>query len=87
MKNLPVLSVLVAAGILTACSFNKPVAVVKGTDRSTVAPQPVKQVEIPANLPTNVTAVCRDGSYSTSLENACSGNGGVATQFRRYFSE
>lgn len=87
MKNLPVLSVLVAAGLLTACTLNKSTAVVSGMARSTAALAPLKQVDEPANLPSNVTAVCRDGSYSTALENACSGSGGVAIQYRRYFSE
>lgn len=88
MKKLHLFSLL-SVVILTACSTNKPVEVVKGTDNSTFSPQQqvVKQVEIPANLSSNVTAICRDGSHSTAKENACAGNGGVATAVRRYHSE
>lgn len=88
MKKLHTLSVLSLGVLLSACVQNKPVEVVKGTDYSTVIPQTVvKQVEVPANLPLNATAICRDGSYSTAKENACSGNGGAQTIIKRYHSE
>lgn len=86
MKKLCFLGIL-SVVMVTACSTNQPVQVVKAKDHSTVQQQVVKQVEIPANLPTNVTAICRDGSHSTAKENACAGNGGVATAVRRYHSE
>lgn len=73
---------------LVACHGNQPVSIVKAEDRSAVLPeQIVQQVELPVNIPSNVTAICRDGSYSTALENICAGKGGIATKVHRYHAE
>lgn len=89
MKKVALFGVVVLGIAVSGCSQNKPVEVVKATDTSTMAiPKAAPQVvELPANLPANATAICRDGSYSTSKENACSGNGGAVSFIGRYHSD
>ncbi|QLB21662.1 hypothetical protein A6B43_06470 [Vespertiliibacter pulmonis] len=66
--------------VITACCSNQGVTVAKEVDRSVAYPQKIeKQAEVPMNLPSSVTAICRDGSYSTATNAMCAGNGGVQT--------
>lgn len=88
MKKYHFFGILSIGMLLTACGASQTVSVVKGIDHSASSPTVVvKKVEIPANLPANVTAICRDGSYSTATTYACSGNGGIQTAISHYFSE
>lgn len=75
--------------LLVAChGHNQPVSVVKAEDHSAVAPmRTFSQNELPTNMPSNVTAICRDGSYSTAVENVCAGRGGIATVVHRFHAE
>lgn len=88
MKKLHLLSILSVGALLTACGSPQAVSVAKATDQSVVRPPVVtKQVNVPDNLPANVTAICRDGSYSTATVNSCSGNGGVATVVSHHYAD
>ncbi|QBQ64729.1 DUF3761 domain-containing protein [Actinobacillus indolicus] len=79
---------LTAIAMLTACSSGEKVEVVKAPSSSNVAPTKVSQTQLPENLPSNVTAICRDGTYSTATDSsACLGNGGVSTIINRYHAE
>lgn len=75
---------------LSACVQGDVVQIAKPSDTKTeyvpqATQQPQKSVR---ELPKNVTAICRDGSYSTSvLSEACLGNGGVQESISRYHSE
>lgn len=73
---------------LSACNAHQTVSVAKATDASAV-PSTVEwnKMALPASLPSQVTAICRDGSYSFAQENVCAGKGGVATQVYQYHSE
>lgn len=91
MKSQHLLSIFVLSGFLLACtSSNKPVTVVKEPEKKTeYQPNQIKPVEIPyQSLPANVTAICNDGSYSTShIQEACLGNGGVKQGVIRYHAD
>lgn len=71
---------------LSACVQGDVVQIAKPSNTNPQATQqPQKSVR---ELPKNVTAICRDGSYSTSvLSEACLGNGGVQESISRYHSE
>ncbi|AUI67177.1 hypothetical protein C5N92_03435 [Glaesserella australis] len=75
--------------MLIACSSGEKVEVVKAASTSsTIQPAHSIQAQLPQHLPNNVTAICRDGSYSTATDDsACLGNGGVSTKISRYHSE
>lgn len=80
MKKLHVFSMVSMLFVVTACCSNQGVKVAKGGDHSVAYPQKIeKQMEVPMNLPANITAICRDGSYSTATNAMCAGNGGVQT--------
>lgn len=86
MKTLQLLGILSVGALLSACGSPQAVGVAKATDQSVVSPQ-VNSTAVPENLPANVTAICRDGSYSTATSNICAGKGGVVTMISRYFAE
>ncbi|AIZ78227.1 hypothetical protein NYR70_00185 [Actinobacillus equuli subsp. equuli] len=81
-------SLVALAVTITACSSDQPVQIVKEPSTKTEYipirnPHPIQQV-----LPANVTAICVDGSYSTSpVHEACVGNGGAKQIISRYHSE
>lgn len=88
MKKYSIITMLTAIAMLTACSSGEKVEVVKAPSYSNVAPTTVSQTQLPENLPSNVTAICRDGTYSTATDSsACLGNGGVSTIINRYHAE
>ncbi|MDH2999083.1 hypothetical protein A1D22_04300 [Pasteurellaceae bacterium LFhippo2] len=83
-------ALIVASIGIVACQQREPVEVVKAQDTSTIVQPkaPAVSQQLPDNLPANVTAICRDGSYSTATDStACSGNGGVSSVINRYHSE
>ncbi|WGE42312.1 hypothetical protein [Actinobacillus equuli] len=81
-------SLLALAVTITACSSNQPVQIVKEPSTKTEY-TPIRNPHSPQQtLPANVTAICVDGSYSTSpLNEACVGNGGAKQIISRYHSE
>ncbi|WP_150539269.1 hypothetical protein [Actinobacillus vicugnae] len=88
MKAHNLVSLIALAVTITACSSNQPVQVVKEPAAKTeyVPIQNTHSAQQP--LPANVTAICVDGSYSTSPVNeACVGNGGAKQIISRYRSE
>lgn len=89
MKTLQLLGILSVGALLSACGSPQAVGVAKATDQSVVRPQQavVNPTVVPENLPANVTAICRDGSYSMATSNICAGKGGVVTMISRYFAE
>lgn len=90
MKKYSIITMLTAIAMLTACSSGEKVEVVKAPSSANVAPTTslVSQTQLPENLPSNVTAICRDGTYSTATDSsACLGNGGVSTIINRYHAE
>ncbi len=91
MKKYNVFAISIMAIIISACSSGQKVEVVKASASSTITPVAKKEVEqpqLPPNLPRNVTAICRDGSYSTSTDSsACVANGGATTVINRYHAE
>lgn len=89
MKTLHFLGILSMGALLSGCGSPQAVNVAKATDQSVIRPQQkmVNQPTIPDNLPANVTAICRDGSYSMAMSNICAGNGGVATMISRHYAE
>lgn len=81
-------SLVTLAVTITACSSPQLVQVVKEPSIKTeyVPLQDVQSIQ--KSLPANVTAICVDGSYSTSPVNeACLGNGGAKQIISRYHSE
>ncbi len=90
MKKYNIITMLTAMAMLTACSSGNKVEVVKAPPSSNIVPTTslVSQVQLPENLPSNVTAICRDGTYSTAKDSsACLGNGGASTIINRYHAE
>lgn len=91
MKKYSIITMLTAMAMLTACSSGDKVEVVKAPfSSSNIVPSTslVSQAQLPENLPSNVTAICRDGTYSTAKDSsACLGNGGASTIINRYHAE
>ncbi|VTU08700.1 Uncharacterised protein [Actinobacillus indolicus] len=91
MKKYNFIALSMMTMALIACSSGKKVEVVKAINSSSnIIPSTSvgSQTQIPTNLPSNVTAICRDGSYSTATDgSACLGNGGASTVINRYHSE
>lgn len=90
MKKYHLIALFTVTTILAACNSGQKVEVVKAPQTSsTIMPSTaMEQQNLPTTIPNNVTAICRDGSYSTATDTtACLGNGGVATQINRYYSE
>ncbi len=90
MKKYNIITMLTAMAMLTACSSGNKVEVVKAPPSSNIVPTTslVPQAKLPENLPSNVTAICRDGTYSTAKDSsACLGNGGASTIINRYHAE
>lgn len=91
MKKQLILTVVITALGLSACSSGQKVEVAKASgDKTIVLPKPA-QPALPSNVPANATAMCRDGSFSSASyedrETACIGNGGVLHFINRYHSE
>ena len=89
MKKYNVIALSMMAVMLTACNSGQKVEVAKATDTSVIKSVQVCQpAQLPQNLPNNITAICKDGSYSTATgDSACAGNGGVSTIINRYSAE
>ncbi|AFU18198.1 hypothetical protein [Actinobacillus suis] len=81
-------SLMALAVTITACSSNQPVQIVKEPSTKTEYTPARNPHSTQQALPANVTAICVDGSYSTSPVNeACVGNGGAKHIISRYHSE
>ncbi|QGM81699.1 hypothetical protein A6A10_06175 [Otariodibacter oris] len=80
------MSLLVLPFVLVACTQTTSVKVAETTsDKTAVFPHQILQLQATENLPENVTAICRDGSYSMAQdESKCASNGGVRTIISRY---
>ncbi|WP_373819418.1 hypothetical protein [Glaesserella sp.] len=81
MKKYNFLTILVIATGLVACNAGQKVDVVNTPidDSSTI------QLTTSKDLPPEVTAVCRDGSYSVAKDDtACLGHGGAIKVIKRY---
>ncbi len=88
MKKYNIITMLTAMAMLTACSSGNKVEVVKAPPSSNIVPTTSLVPQLPENLPSNVTAICRDGTYSTAKDSsACLGNGGASTIINRYHAE
>lgn len=91
MKNITMaISFLAIPFVLVACTEATKVQVAENaTDNTIVFPQQqASQSQLPTDLPANVTAICRDGSYSMAIDKSkCASNGGVKTLIGRYIAE
>lgn len=88
MKKQILLGIWAVLG-LSACVVEKEaVGVAEGPNYATVGQTSTFSESKAPVVPSNATAICRDGSYSVATDNsACAGNGGVATSINRYHSE
>ncbi|ABN74383.1 MULTISPECIES: hypothetical protein [Actinobacillus] len=88
MRNRHVFSLLVLLTTVTACSSHQKVQVVKVPATKTEYTQVQNMPNIDSSkIPANVTAICVDGSYSTSpIAEACLGNGGAKQIISRHHS-
>ena len=88
MRNRHIFSLLVLLTSITACSSHQKVQVVKAPAMKTEYVQVQNTPNMDHKIPANVTAICVDGSYSTSpIAEACLGNGGARQIISRYHSE
>ncbi|MCK3655617.1 hypothetical protein A4G19_07600 [Pasteurellaceae bacterium Macca] len=91
MKKYQIMLTAIVTATLVACTQSEKVNIVKETtDITAVQPYKAEEKAVPLinNLPPNVTAICRDGTYSTAKdETVCIGNGGVSNAILRYQAE
>ncbi|HDL5214253.1 TPA: hypothetical protein PXB11_000178 [Mannheimia haemolytica] len=95
MKKYHIIILTLASASVVACSSNTPVQVVNGdknidysqpktiyiSETNTQPPALTKQEKI---KPSNATALCFNGSYSTDIQNPCKKDGGVKQYFAHH---